>query len=188
MPAVGRSRRVRVSQGKSEGASLEEATPGTSGSFIPKAGRTNKKRGVHTAHPPLRFFPIFRRLPAELRLYVWELSHAAVIEDGLIHRIRTRYRYQKGRIYDRFIAGGEPNNAAARAILTVDRESRHAALSKALPDAVAHPGCEGGIIRAKLERDIFLLCDTSVLYTPPPMPGYFSGGGDPGLGPGPAFA
>ena len=63
----------------------------------------------------------------------------------------------------------------------MDRESRHAALSKALPDAVAHPGCEGGNIRAKLERDIFLLCDTSVLYTPPPMPGYFSGGGDPGL-------
>ncbi|KAK4158927.1 hypothetical protein QBC43DRAFT_305077 [Cladorrhinum sp. PSN259] len=144
MPTVGRSQR-RVGEGN---ASASKAAP--SSNPTPKE-RSQQAKSDMNKRPPNSFL-IFRRLPAELRIHIWELSHSAVIGHGLIHNISQK------RKYDRFITDG--HNAAARAILSVDRESRHVAL-KALPDAVPHPNGKG-VIRANLERDIFLVCDRTV--------------------------
>ena len=114
-------------------------------------------------NPPPSSFTLFRHLPVELRIYIWELSHSAVIGDGLVYRIS-----QKGK-FDRFISGEQ--SVAARTILLLDPESRHIALN-ALPDTIPHPNGKG-VIRANLRRDLFLLCDKTISMVVPSQDSVF---------------
>ena len=147
------------------GRSNKRAGKGGS-SAISKASRSTRAKGrqskgavisdgndENTSQIPPRSFPLFGRLPTELRLIIWEFSHAAVLGNGLIHKITKQSKY------DSFIAAMDNDqDTAVRTILSTSRESRQVALTKTLPDEVPHP-FRRVIIRANLAHDIFLLCE-----------------------------
>lgn len=152
MPRAGRSNK-RAGKGASSAVSKASRSTRAKGRQSRGAAGTNDDNDDNASQIPARSFPGFGRLPTELRLIIWELSHAAVLGNGLIHKITKHSKY------DSFIAAMDNDqDTAVRTILSISRESRHVALTKTLPDEVPHPFGRA-IIRANLAHDIFLLCD-----------------------------
>lgn len=163
MPATGCSKK-RPGKGASAASKAKSRSAATRGQC---KGAVNDK--THKASP--HSFALFARLPAELRLCIWEFSHAAVIGDGLVFKIT-----KKGK-YDRFIATDDDGqNTAVCTLLSTNCESRQVALTKTLPDEIPHPFGRG-TLHTSFARDIFLLCDHTTMtagWMSPDRPSFYS--------------